>query len=137
MVSSSAEPHEDIIPGMTGEDSGHVSSGTAASSTSQKGKKSEGATQKRMPNARSEKQQESTAAEAATPGGPAREDRVERAEVLLEHTGQRLGEFARIASRRLRRWTALAQEEIEDLWAEAQSTRSRWWARSDDQQPKR
>lgn len=56
---------------------------------------------------------------------------IERAEVVLDQAGQRLGELAVTASQRVRRWAALAREEAEDVWAEAQSLRDRLTARRD------
>lgn len=52
-----------------------------------------------------------------------RPDRVatERAEELVDRIGQRVGYVASLAGLRLRRMAALAREEAEDIWAEAQS----------------
>ncbi len=49
----------------------------------------------------------------------------ERAEELADRLGQRAGYFVSLAGRRLQKMTALAREEAEDIWAEAQSIRRR------------
>lgn len=48
----------------------------------------------------------------------------ERAEQLLDGVGERVGRFAAVAGRQLRKAAALAREEAEDIWAEAQQVRS-------------
>jgi hypothetical protein len=48
---------------------------------------------------------------------------VARAEAVLDRAGERVGSFLVSAGQRLRRTTALAREEAEDIWAEAQSVR--------------
>lgn len=48
---------------------------------------------------------------------------VERAEQTLDQLGERVGEFAATAAQRLRQLSARAREEMEDMWAEAQSMR--------------
>jgi len=50
---------------------------------------------------------------------------IQQAEVLLDQAGQRAGEWAARMSLRLRKLGALAREEAEDIWAEAQSIRRR------------
>ncbi len=55
-----------------------------------------------------------------TPAAPAA---VTRAEQVLDGAGERLGHFAALAGQRLRTAAALAREEAEDLWAEAQHLR--------------
>ena len=59
--------------------------------------------------------------------GDERSDRpaTERAEELADRMGQRFGRVAGQVGLRLRRMTALAGEEAEDVWAEAQSIRRR------------
>ena len=47
----------------------------------------------------------------------------ERAEEMLDRTGERVGRFASLLGLRVRRAAALAREEVEDLWAEAQILR--------------
>jgi predicted Zn-dependent protease len=47
----------------------------------------------------------------------------ERAEVLVDRLGERLGHFLSIAGHQLRKTAALAREEAEDIWAEAQNIR--------------
>ncbi len=47
----------------------------------------------------------------------------ERAEEMLDRAGERVGRFASLLGLRVRRAAALAREEAEDLWAEAQSMR--------------
>ncbi|MBA3416892.1 MAG: hypothetical protein H0U10_16860 [Chloroflexia bacterium] len=49
----------------------------------------------------------------------------ERAEEMLDRAGERVGRFASLLSLRLRQTAALAREEAEDMWAEAQSMRRR------------
>ncbi|GAC1451139.1 MAG: hypothetical protein PVSMB4_10770 [Ktedonobacterales bacterium] len=46
-----------------------------------------------------------------------------RADELLTQWGQRVGYFASAAGQRLRKAIALAREEAEDVWAEAQNVR--------------
>ncbi len=46
-----------------------------------------------------------------------------RAEETLDQVGERLGAFAATVGHRVRKATALAREEAEDIWAEAQSLR--------------
>ncbi len=48
----------------------------------------------------------------------------QRAERLLDGMGERVGRLAAQAGRQIRRAAALAREEAEDLWAEAQEVRS-------------
>ena len=47
-----------------------------------------------------------------------------RAEALVDDAGSQLGTLATLASHQLRRAAALAREEAEDLWAEAQQIRA-------------
>ena len=47
----------------------------------------------------------------------------ERAEEMLDRAGEQVGRFASLLSLRLRQGVALAREEAEDMWAEAQSMR--------------
>ncbi|HZC79704.1 MAG TPA: hypothetical protein VE258_18260 [Ktedonobacterales bacterium] len=56
--------------------------------------------------------------EAPTPPPP-----TERAEVLVDQLGQKLGQWSGTAGERLRRFWARAREEGEDMWAEAQDIR--------------
>jgi len=49
----------------------------------------------------------------------------ERAEEMLDRVGQRVGRYASLAGLRLRRMAAVAREEAEDIWAEAESVRRR------------
>lgn len=48
---------------------------------------------------------------------------VERAEETFDQIGMRVGAFAAEATRRIQQLGARAREEIEDMWAEAQSVR--------------
>ena len=48
-----------------------------------------------------------------------------RAEETMDRLGERLGVFAANLSHRLRKAAALAREEAEDVWAEAQDVRSK------------
>ncbi|HEU4563838.1 MAG TPA: hypothetical protein VFS05_04275 [Gemmatimonadaceae bacterium] len=48
----------------------------------------------------------------------------ERAEEILDGLGVRIGEFISGARPRLQRLAALAREEAEDIWAEAQQLRA-------------
>lgn len=70
---------------------------------------------------------ESTANESAHGAQPQYEPEMppatQRAEVLVDAAGQRLGHFATLAGQRLQKWVALAREEGEDIWAEAQDIR--------------
>jgi pyruvate/2-oxoglutarate dehydrogenase complex dihydrolipoamide acyltransferase (E2) component len=54
-----------------------------------------------------------------SPGRPA----TERADELLTRAGQTAGIFASLLGRRIARVAAFAREEVEDMWAEAQSIR--------------
>lgn len=47
----------------------------------------------------------------------------ERAEVLVDQVGARLGHFLSAAGYQVRKATARAREEAEDIWAEAQAIR--------------
>ncbi|MDQ2799869.1 MAG: hypothetical protein M3Y13_09520 [Armatimonadota bacterium] len=49
----------------------------------------------------------------------------DRAEATLDQAGERLGIFAAAVNLRLRKTVALAREEAEDIWAEAQSLRQK------------
>lgn len=62
---------------------------------------------------------EAPAGSAAMPDRPA----TERAEELLDRVGTGLGQVASLAGPRIRRLAALAREEAEDIWAEAQHIR--------------
>lgn len=55
--------------------------------------------------------------------GPEQGTPAERAEVLVDRLGERLGHFLSIAGYQLRKATARAREEAEDIWAEAQAIR--------------
>ncbi|MDQ2829727.1 MAG: hypothetical protein M3Y74_11845 [Chloroflexota bacterium] len=46
-----------------------------------------------------------------------------RAEDVIDHAGERVGQFAALLGRRLQVLAARAREEAEDIWAEAQSRR--------------
>lgn len=71
----------------------------------------------------------SVATPKVTPGkpaaGPASEPSVvvNRAEDALDETGRKIGAFLGNLSLRIRKATAVAREEAEDIWAEAQSIR--------------
>ena len=49
----------------------------------------------------------------------------ERAEEMVDRMGEQVGHFASLLGLRVRRMAALAREEAEDMWAEAQSIRCR------------
>jgi hypothetical protein len=51
---------------------------------------------------------------------------IERAEVIVDRLGARLGEVAAVAGFELRRAAERAREETEDIWAEARDLRARW-----------
>lgn len=55
--------------------------------------------------------------------GSSRRPATERAEELVDRLGESVGQFASLAGLRLLRVAALAREEAEDVWAEAQSVR--------------
>ncbi len=48
---------------------------------------------------------------------------MQRAEVIVDQLGQRLGRVLSAAGQQLRKAGARAREEAEDIWAEAQSIR--------------
>jgi len=56
-------------------------------------------------------------------GQGAHRSATERAEVLVDLLGQRVGVFASVAGFQILRLAARAREEAQDLWAEAQSVR--------------
>jgi hypothetical protein len=47
----------------------------------------------------------------------------ERAEALLDGMGEQINHFAALAGPSIRKFVALAREEAEDIWAEAQEIR--------------
>ncbi len=49
----------------------------------------------------------------------------ERAEAVLDHAGERLGQFATAFGAGVRRSIARAKEEADDIWAEARDLRQR------------
>lgn len=49
-----------------------------------------------------------------------------RAEVLLDQAGERLGRFFTAAGQEIRKATARAREEAEDIWADGQNMRRSW-----------
>lgn len=55
-----------------------------------------------------------------------------RAEELVDRLGESVGHFASLAGLRLLKVAALAQEEAEDVWAEAQSIRRARSARHEE-----
>lgn len=55
--------------------------------------------------------------------GPEYEQARERAEVLLNEWGRRLGSFAATVGSSVQKAAARAREEAEDIWAEAQAMR--------------
>ena len=61
--------------------------------------------------------------EAHARGEGAARPATERAEELLDRTGQRLGSLAALVGLNVLRFAARAREEAEDIWAEAQSIR--------------
>lgn len=58
-----------------------------------------------------------------TKNGPTQNETMQRAEVMVDQLGQRLGRFLSAAGTQLRKATARAREEAEDIWAEAQHIR--------------
>ena len=58
-----------------------------------------------------------------TQNGQSQRTSAERAEVLVDRMGEQLGHFLSMAGHRLRKATARAREEAEDIWAEAQAIR--------------
>ena len=61
--------------------------------------------------------------EARAQGAGAVRPATERAEELLDRTGQRLGSLAALVGLNVLRFAARAREEAEDSWAEAQISR--------------
>jgi hypothetical protein len=51
---------------------------------------------------------------------------MDRAEEMVDHFGEQVGQYASQAGQVLNRWLARAREELEDMWAEAQSIRGNW-----------
>jgi hypothetical protein len=66
---------------------------------------------------------EQMAARAAAADGQPQRPPVERAEELIDRTGEQVGRFAGRAGHEIRKFVARAREEAEDIWAEAQSKR--------------
>ena len=58
-----------------------------------------------------------------TQNGQSQSKPAERAEVLVDQFGERLGHFLSVAGYQVRKATARAREEAEDIWAEAQAIR--------------
>ena len=58
------------------------------------------------------------------PDAPAPGSSTARAESMVDGAGAQLGTLATLASHQLRRAAALAREEAEDMWAEAQQIRA-------------
>lgn len=58
-----------------------------------------------------------------TQNGQSQPKPAERAEVLVDQMGERLGHVLSIAGYQWRKVTARAREEVEDIWAEAQAIR--------------
>jgi hypothetical protein len=48
---------------------------------------------------------------------------MQRAEVLVDRLGERIGHYVALFGFKLLRFAARAKEEAEDIWAEAQSVR--------------
>lgn len=59
----------------------------------------------------------------AEPAGTSDPSATERAEEILDGLGERLGQLVSLAGPRIRKLAALAREEAEDIWAEAQHIR--------------
>lgn len=49
---------------------------------------------------------------------------MERAEEMVDKLGEQIGYYASLAGQRIRKMAALAREEAEDIWAEAQHLRN-------------
>jgi hypothetical protein len=58
------------------------------------------------------------------PDAPTPDSTTARAEALVDSAGAQLGTLATLVSHQLRRAAALAREEAEDMWAEAQQIRA-------------
>ncbi len=56
-------------------------------------------------------------------GGGAQGTPTERAEVVVDRLGERVGQWLSVAGYQLRKAAARAREEAEDIWAEAQAIR--------------
>ena len=63
-----------------------------------------------------------TAPDAAAPAAPA--SATARADAMVDRAGAQLGTLTALVSHQLRRAAALAREEAEDVWAEAQQIRA-------------
>jgi hypothetical protein len=130
MTSSNAMPREEITAKSQEESSAHVVQEQGVARNEVKQQKSLSAAHRRARPAPAEQPPEAAESLAATSEEHEGEDHIQRAELLLEQSGQKVGEFASTTSQRLRRWSALAKEEVEDMWAEAKHIRDRWWNRS-------
>lgn len=58
------------------------------------------------------------------PAGTSAPSATRRAEEMLDSMGERLGQLVSLAGPRVRKLAALAREEAEDIWAEAQHVRA-------------
>lgn len=61
---------------------------------------------------------------ASEPTGTSEPSATRRAEEMLDSMGERLGQLVSLAGPSVRKLTALAREEAEDIWAEAQHVRA-------------
>jgi hypothetical protein len=68
-------------------------------------------------------QAEAPPAGAQPDAGNGREAPVQRAEEMVDHLASRLGHYASAVGRQVLRLAARAREEVQDIWAEAQSIR--------------
>lgn len=55
----------------------------------------------------------------------ARQQAMQRAEELVDHLGEQVGQYVSALGHNILKWTARAREEAEDIWAEAQAIRER------------
>lgn len=69
-------------------------------------------------------QRDADAPGSTTPDAPTPGSATARAEAMVDGAGAQLGTLATVVSHQLRRAAALAREEAEDLWAEAQQIRT-------------
>jgi hypothetical protein len=82
----------------------------------------------RAAESREEQAEPAPAAEGAPPpdgatGGTAADERLRRAEEMVDRAAERIGHYAGLVGHEILRFAARACEEAEDIWAEAQSLR--------------
>jgi hypothetical protein len=63
----------------------------------------------------------------------ARLERMQRAEEMVDRLGEQVGRCVSSLGHSILKWVARAREEVDDIWAEAQSLRQSKWAASEQE----